>query len=472
MNTHPFDPETIMAFLDGELPAAHAARCAEHLVACTDCSNIADKFRTLSASLGKWKVEGFRADQAVLKNLKVRASGQSWRARPFFRVLVPTAVVGALCLLVLALAIPNLLKSRMAANEASVAGSLRTLTTATIMYHDQYHHLPPSLASLAGPTHGAPHADAADLIDQTLASGTKSGYRFTYQPFGDRYTITAEALDPSIGIRSFSTDETGVIFADGKPLDGTLPAQKLAASQIAEALQHQRPVLIARTVELSVVVKDFASARTSLDAVLLRHRGYAAQLTVSGDPSARGSIQASLRIPVPELDSALAELKSFGRVERESQSGEEVTMQHADLIARISNSREAEARLKDILRTRTGKVSDVLEVEQRISQTRGQIEQMEAELKTVENRVDFASVSLSLSTEFKDKVGELSPAAGTRLHNAFVSGFRDARESFLSLLVWLLSTGPEIILWVIILAFPTFLIWRRRRNLQSRALAA
>ena len=462
MNTHPFDPVTIMSFLDGELPAAHAARCAEHLVACTDCSNIADKFRTLSASLGKWKVEGFRADQAVLKNLKVRASGQSWRARPFFRVLVPTAAVGTLCLLVLAIAIPNLLKSKLAANEASAAGSLRTLTTAAIEYKDQYGHLPPSLDSLS----------AANLIDPTLGSGNKSGYSFTYQREGDRYIITAVAKDPSKGIRSFSTDETGVIFADGKPLDGTLPAQKLAVSQIAEALQHQRPVLIARTVELSVIVKDFASARTSLDAVLLRHRGYAAQLTVSGDPSARGSIQASLRIPVPELDSALAELKSLGRVERESLSGEEVTMHHADLIARISNSRETEARLKDILRTRTDKVSDVLEVEQQISQTRGQIEQMEAELKAVENRVDFASVSLSLSTEFKDKVGELSPAAGTRLHNAYVSGYRNARESFLSLLVWLLSTGPEIILWVIILAFPTILVWRLRRNLQSRALAS
>ncbi len=183
-------------------------------------------------------------------------------------------------------------------------------------------------------------------------------------------------------------------------------------------------------------------------------------------------MQASLRIPVPEVDSALAELKVLGRVEQESQSGEEVTMRHADLAARISNALETEARLKDILRTRTGKVADVLEVEQQISQTRGQIEQMEAELKTLEARVDFASVPLTLSTEFKDRVGELSPSAGTRIRNASVSGYRDFRETVIGLIVWILASGPGIVLWAAILALPLFWIWRRWRAVQSRFHAA
>jgi len=478
MKTHPHDPETVMAYFDGELSSTEAADLAAHLHVCPDCSKLADDFFHVSGALTKWQVEILPPgtnDAATLLKTKSRASisGFFGWLRPSNRILVYTVAVGALCVLLFAIAVPNLIRSKMATNEASAVGSLRTLTTATIMYNDQYHHLPPSLESLAAPTHGQPHADAADLIDPTLASGSKSGYRFTYQPLGNRYTITAEAIEPEkSGTRLFSTDETGIIFSNGKPLDGYVSAPQKSQSTSKEVAQRERVAMIARAIELSIVVKDFASARASLDALLIRHRGYAAQLSISGDPSSRGSLQASLRIPVPEVDSALAELKVLGRVEQESQSGEEVTMRHADLAARISNALETEARLKDILRTRTGKVADVLEVEQQISQTRGQIEQMEAELKTLEARVDFASVTLTLSTEFKDRVGELSPSAGTRIRNASVSGYRDFRETMIELIVWILTSGPGIVLWAAILVLPLLWIWRRWRAVQSRLHAA
>lgn len=170
-------------------------------------------------------------------------------------------------------------------------------------------------------------------------------------------------------------------------------------------------------------------------------------------------------------ETAIAELKAFGRVERESQSGEEVTMQHADLAARISNSRETELRLKDILRLRTGKVADVLEVEQQISQTRGQIEQMEAELKALETRVDFATVSLTLSAEFKEEFGSLSPSGETRIGDAFVAGLRDLLETLIDLIVWVLASGPTLLPWLGILALPSRWIWICWRAHYRRAQA-
>lgn len=460
MNTHPYDPETVMSYFDGELPSTEAADLAAHLHVCPDCSKLADEFHHVSGALGKWQVEDFRANEKNPASFP-KIAGHSDK-HPYRRALLWAVAVGTSCVLLVAILTPNLLKSRMAGNEASAVGSLRALNTAALEYDDHYGHVPPSLQSLGVPAHGAPHADSANLIDPTLASGSKSGYRFTYRPYGDRYMISAEPIDSAKGSRSFSIDEAGKIFANGKPIGGDVGiVSKLTPRRAGIAM-------IARTVELSIVVKDFASARASLDVLLLRHRGYAAQLTVSGEPSSRGSLQASLRIPVSELDSALIELKALGRVERESQSGEEVTMQHADLAARISNAFETETRLKDILRTRTGKVAEVLEVEQQISQTRGEIERMEAELKALETRVDFATISLTLSTEFKEHISELSPSAGTRVQNALVSGYRDVRESLIEVIVWLLSTGPEIVLWLSILGLPAFWIWRRWRAMQNR----
>ncbi|HJZ63275.1 MAG TPA: DUF4349 domain-containing protein [Candidatus Acidoferrum sp.] len=460
---HPFDAETVMAYFDGELAPAEAANIAAHLQSCPDCAKLAADFSSISASLAKWQVGNFRPREEHFAVSAKRVERKN--NRPHLGALVWAAGIGAACLLLAAIFIPNLIKSKMAANESSTVGSLRTLNTATIAYTTEHGHLPLTLQSLEGE------------IDATLASGTKSGYRYIYQPYGNRYIISAEPVEPSkTGSRSFSTDETGIILANGKPLGGYFSDDysKLQGKEMAEkAIRPVSPVpMIARTVELSITVQNFPAARSTLDALLIRHHGYAAQLTISGDPSSRGSLQASLRIPVSELASALSELKALGRVERESQSGEEVTMQHADLAARISNARETELRLKEILRTRTGKVSDVLAVEQQVSQTRGEIERMEAELQALETRVDFATLSLNLITESKERISELSPSAATRLHNALVSGYTDARETVIDLAVWLLSSGPKILFWLLVLVAPGFWIWRRWRIHYTRITAA
>jgi Domain of unknown function (DUF4349) len=70
-------------------------------------------------------------------------------------------------------------------------------------------------------------------------------------------------------------------------------------------------------------------------------------------------------------------------------------------VARLKNSRETELRLQTILTQRTGKIGDVLEVEREIARVRGEIEQLEAEQKSLEHRVEFATVDLSLTEEYQ-----------------------------------------------------------------------
>jgi type II secretory pathway pseudopilin PulG len=123
-------------------------------------------------------------------------------------------------LIIAAIAIPNLLRSKMAANAASAVGSLRTLNESVVVYSTKYGTYPPSLAAL-GPT-SSPSSTTADLIDSALASGTKSGYVFNYHVFeviasnGRResptYTITANPVTSgTTGTRYFFTDQSGTI---------------------------------------------------------------------------------------------------------------------------------------------------------------------------------------------------------------------------------------------------------------------
>ena len=120
---------------------------------------------------------------------------------------------------------------------------------------------------------------------------------------------------------------------------------------------------------------------------MARYHGYSARESVSTPKYGSHSVQASVRVPASELTSAAAEIARLGRVVNESQTGEEVSQQHMDLVARLKTARETEARFQAILQQRTGKVSDVLEVEQNIARLREEIEAMEAEQKGLEHRV-------------------------------------------------------------------------------------
>jgi len=169
-------------------------------------------------------------------------------------------------------------------------------------------------------------------------------------------------------------------------------------------------------------------------------------------------------VPAAQLDAVLVELRKLGRVENENQSADDVTREFADLTARLANARETEKRLVEIQRERTGKVSDILQVEQQISRTRQQIEQMDAERKTMENQVRYASVDLRVIEEYKQSLETPAPSLGTRINNAAVDGFRGAADLVLGLLLWLLSAGPTLLVLGAFVAWPAWWLVRRLRR--------
>ena len=136
--------------------------------------------------------------------------------------LIELLIVVAIILIIAAIAIPNLLRSKMSANESSAVATLRTLNTSAVAYSTAYGNYPPSLASL-GPiaSGGTPTSTTADLVDSVLGQdpATKAGYTFVYAGTGSptsSYTITATPLTVgSTGQRGFFTNQSGVIRADG-----------------------------------------------------------------------------------------------------------------------------------------------------------------------------------------------------------------------------------------------------------------
>ena len=138
-------------------------------------------------------------------------------------------------LIVAAIAIPNLLRARMAANEASAIGSVRTIESAAFSYRVAYANgFPPSLKVLDGGGFNSESCDRAELIDPKLATGRKNGYEFVYVPLADPGALATNSpteaaktcsaagvasfevhADPitrgTTGQRSFYADQSGMI---------------------------------------------------------------------------------------------------------------------------------------------------------------------------------------------------------------------------------------------------------------------
>jgi type IV pilus assembly protein PilA len=170
--------------------------------------------------------------------------------------LIELLIVVAIILIIAAIAIPNLLRARMAANEASAVGSVRTLNTAQVTYNSTYDDgFAPNLATLGGVPAAAATCNASQLVDAVLAGTSgggadpsqKSGYFFHVAPgtavvtvvpngcgaagFADGYVVEAYPISTgTTGQRSFCSDASGVIQYDptgAKPAPGgkaTCPA--------------------------------------------------------------------------------------------------------------------------------------------------------------------------------------------------------------------------------------------------------
>jgi type II secretory pathway pseudopilin PulG len=136
---------------------------------------------------------------------------------------IKIGVIGAMILIIVAITVPSLLRAGGAQREGSAIGTLKMLNLACMEYSTTFGQYPTALSDLQKGAGGGPSSTAADLIDSSLASGTKDGYVFTYVrgEGGTGYSLSAHpAKAHQTEARYFFTDQSGVIrFAIGREAD-------------------------------------------------------------------------------------------------------------------------------------------------------------------------------------------------------------------------------------------------------------
>lgn len=432
-NTHPLDQEEVMAYLDGELPAEEATKASEHLRDCRECQELAADLQGVTRHLAAWQITRAEAGMtpAIISALQQheftldsnsKRGASFWRNRFGFAVAMPrwawVASVPALILL-------------------AIAGLLTTERYSAVRQGA-------NAIALESPEASPAVSESSRRAMRQTGSAERAQLRAMQSQMASNLEInTSRTVAPTPpAMRAMTADDSGAMTSAS-----TLP-----------------PTMIARTAQLTIVVKDFDTSQKRLEEILKLHGGYLGEMTTTAPEAADRKLSATLRVPSSQLDSAIAQVKELGHVESESQSGEEVTSQYIDLQARLTNARNTEQRLTELLRRQTGKLDEVVTVEEKISEVREQIERMEAEQKNLGERVDFGTLSVSLTEQRKTQLQVVPPSVGTQIHNAAVEGYGSVVDGVIGLLVFLMSWGPSLLLWGAILFFPVRFVWRRLRR--------
>ncbi|MGB7416706.1 MAG: DUF4349 domain-containing protein [Thermosynechococcaceae cyanobacterium] len=248
-------------------------------------------------------------------------------------------------------------------------------------------------------------------------------------------------------LNSSSAPETQAQAPEALVAEADGSTQNKATDQSSgETAPRQQPQLI-KTAEMVLQVETVTEAIKSVSQVVKAQQGdiLGLQDRVPQDPGQQQTASMELRIPQAKLDVTLERLAELGTVQSRSIRAEDVSTQLVDLQARLRNLRRSEEQVLKIL-DRSGSVADVLKVSQELSKIRASIEQIDAQLQQLQNRVAYSTVQLTLEDAIASP--NRQPPLGETLGQSWVHASRAVQGltvGLMSLGIWLLAFSPYFV---------------------------
>ena len=179
--------------------------------------------------------------------------------------------------------------------------------------------------------------------------------------------------------------------------EGVAGAEQAAQSPAETPAPEVANRKLIRNAIVQLEIVSFDDAVQKITTFAKEEHGYVA--TTNSEKQANGKLRGQVVVKVlpQNLDAFLQKIRGLGELKNQTLGTEDVTKAYFDTDARLKNARVMEQRLIDMLKTKTGKVSDLLQVEKELSRVREEIEKMQGELKYWDSQVQFATVTISLA---------------------------------------------------------------------------
>ncbi len=280
-------------------------------------------------------------------------------------------------------------------------------------------------------------------------------------------------LGPLVGLILMAGCSTAKIASESdiQPQAGSAPTAASAessndlAAESAALTRLEAPASAPQLAKRADVTLRVSSVAEAIDGAIAIARAQQGDILTLEDSTPESSVArrqafVQIRVPQSQLDTLLKELAELGTVQQRMITAEDVSTQLVDLDARLRNLRKTEELLLGIME-RSGDVADVLQVAQEVSTVRASIEQIDAQLKTLRNRVSYSTVSIRLESAIAASTSPLAlrDELGNTWQRATLS-FRDVSVGLMKLVTWLLVYSP----YLAIILLAGFGVYRLRRR--------
>ncbi len=275
------------------------------------------------------------------------------------------------------------------------------------------------------------------------------------RPDGAGYALQEATAAPAVAPQAVGMVARDLASSGGNTADASAPEAPSPSNMQDPAAA---PMII-RNGNASVEIDSLEIALGQVRALADRVGGYIANSQMqSGDNQIR-SATIEIKVPAARFDALVAGLTPLGKVEYVNISAQDVGEEFSDVTARVANSRRLESRLIELLATRTGKLSDVLEIERELARVREEIERMEGRLRYLRAHVATSSLSVTIH--------EKAPLVGEQGSGGVIGeAFRQAWRNFVNFVAGLIaSLGVLLPVGALVVAGLWLLrkLWRARR---------
>lgn len=254
------------------------------------------------------------------------------------------------------------------------------------------------------------------------------------------YSDQSAAEAPEYG---FATSET-IASAQGSNSSAALPANRK----------------LIRTIHIQAETEDLDSLQEEINSRISQLGGYIQSKNLHNGSAYASyrtrSMSMTIRIPAEQADAFVSQLSSHSNIVSSSEDIDDVTLQYVDTESHVKALETEQAQLLELL-DQAQNLSEILEIQSRLTQVRYELESYASRLRTLDNQITYSTIHLNVS-EVKEYTPVEEETLWQRISGGFTKNLKRLGGDALDFFVWVLASSPYLVLWGCILGGALFLI--------------